>query len=1493
MGRFSALLIGAADYGEGESLHFVHRDLEKLGEALRERGVEVLRPRPVAGRQVTANFVNGEVNGFLKRARPGDRLLICLSGHGTHIDGQDFLVPEDIHPEVQYKSGCVAIDWKEQLQGTRAAQVLIMIDACRQGVRDYMAGPVGWASGEVRAVAGRKVARLYACSPGELARFAPAAEPSWTQDDGSFSLFSRAVRDVLVAHDGPLDLQQLCEQVQVKVEVLHRETGRSGAAQAVRLLTDVVQSEFVVVEARRTAEVPEVAEAVPVELSVEPIPEPQSGATDYAKLAADVVYQVFSSGRTEYLEEFATGGPAPALLELSHRLPGWAVEAMWAAAARLRPVEALVELAAAVHGVGQAELARRMVESAVAARAAGDLLALLLADDGLPSELVEPLRAAVVRAVGGLPAPDIAGFVGSLYDADRAATAELLLTAARPLEDLPDLLAALEAAGLRNQAARLVLEAAEGGELPALEELLVVLAAAGRDRDRDAVLAAIAGGALDRLVAWLAVAAARAGGGEEDTVRVLESAVALRGDGHLLPDALRASGLADHLRWVYAEAVRLAPARLHALLRRLHAVGAEQDVRAVLGRAVEPFRPFEAAALAGLLRTDGPAGLLDTLWAALRRAPVDEAALFLRVAGESDDRLVDEAVAVLAESCSLTELDALAEALDRYGFGAALVDLRRAVQVTRPVADLLTMVERARDEDRPALVERVASVIRLPEAYAELVEMPGRPALRGRIGAQLASGLLAHGDDEVRGMLAELAARDWNAGARLLLGQIAEGGDVERQAGFAVWLAGEGHGWQARSLLDRVCAARDTASVTGLAALLLTGPSPGLGRYVLEEAAEKWSAAEVAALAECLARAGGSMVDQGAAHLLTEAVARRTPAWAAELLLGLDARPQEALTSGVDGVVRTYLETGSLAETLTRIASLRAANPERAVARCVAEVVWANAPWLFGAARADGSGQATHCLVAVFANGRVGDAMRLWNLLPKLRSSGSEPEAERVRDAVLRAMTPEEAGAAVAFFRGGSAEDYTAACRAAGERPPGEVADALVRLSGMVGGASGLTDWLGHRVDQDRCRALLVELFGRGQDALAGDVLKAAPWSGSGAAIGDLLLAVDGQGRAAPAVLLDRSGTLAPAEGIALLEGVVRGGASHDLLYFLFCTLATAQHAVAIWTGLHRLGRFGLAALLLERVPPDTELGAWYRALSESFPEIDRPAVLRAAGADRPVPELVASVPAVAAASGRARVALATAVLHRPPEDAVALLDALATLGGDEAERCVAELCKVLAAARPADELVRIVESLMNRGRIEEFRITTQLLYGEPLARLAGVLEAAPWTNGQAPGVASRLVDMTTRNGEASAWPAVRLDAAGHQRAAERLVAELAAVVCDSESAARLVAELAAGGVGPAVRGRLVDVFCRSRSGWATGEFLRHLHCTAGLDADVRTAIAVTAASLAADMSGRRLPVVRAAVDRPGSREVWKRLSAEIGKAGGEVPKTPRFWWRS
>ncbi|MGH1553373.1 caspase family protein [Streptomyces sp. L7] len=90
MARHRALLIGASDYEMRgvPRLPFVPGDLARLGSVLKDRGfdVQVVAERE-DGKQVSRNFVDGQVTGFLRRAGKDDTLLILLSGHGVHAGG--------------------------------------------------------------------------------------------------------------------------------------------------------------------------------------------------------------------------------------------------------------------------------------------------------------------------------------------------------------------------------------------------------------------------------------------------------------------------------------------------------------------------------------------------------------------------------------------------------------------------------------------------------------------------------------------------------------------------------------------------------------------------------------------------------------------------------------------------------------------------------------------------------------------------------------------------------------------------------------------------------------------------------------------------------------------------------------------------------------------------------------------------------------------------------------------------------------------------------------------------------------------------------------------------------------------------------------------------------------------------------------------------------------------------------------------------------------
>ncbi|MFC5214498.1 caspase family protein [Streptomyces coerulescens] len=251
MTRYRALLIGVAQYTAPgiSALPFVLGDMERMAAALSERGFH--SPRLASSPWFTPNVINGEVTGFLAEAEPGDRLLIVLSGHGVHSEGKDYLVPEDIRPELStFTSGCVEIDWREELERCRAAQIVFLIDACREGIQRDSMGTSAWTNRKVAATLRRKVAYVYACSKAEVARYVRDTDTvrdvqeASTQPRESFSLFSRTVTELLGSTVS--SLREFRQAAQERITALHEAYGKPGAAQHIRVLTEDDHDGFVI-----------------------------------------------------------------------------------------------------------------------------------------------------------------------------------------------------------------------------------------------------------------------------------------------------------------------------------------------------------------------------------------------------------------------------------------------------------------------------------------------------------------------------------------------------------------------------------------------------------------------------------------------------------------------------------------------------------------------------------------------------------------------------------------------------------------------------------------------------------------------------------------------------------------------------------------------------------------------------------------------------------------------------------------------------------------------------------------------------------------------------------------------------------------------------------------------------------------------------------------------------------------------------------------------
>ncbi|MDH6489206.1 caspase family protein [Streptomyces sp. SAI-127] len=245
MSQHKALLIGASDYSDSPGfgdLPFVRDDLQRLREVLTGRDIQadVFEHR----RGITLNTVRGAVHTFLRGARRGDTLFVVVSGHGLHIDGKDYLVPEDAPDADSFTKSCIEIGWHEEVERSLAERVVFLIDTCREGMTPdtkSIAGMRRWKPPEILATLRRRVAYVHACAAPEVARFVretdtlQAGYDMGTQQGESFSIFSRAVADVINADPHALRLREFTMQVQQRVDEYYRAYGKPNPPQQVKL----------------------------------------------------------------------------------------------------------------------------------------------------------------------------------------------------------------------------------------------------------------------------------------------------------------------------------------------------------------------------------------------------------------------------------------------------------------------------------------------------------------------------------------------------------------------------------------------------------------------------------------------------------------------------------------------------------------------------------------------------------------------------------------------------------------------------------------------------------------------------------------------------------------------------------------------------------------------------------------------------------------------------------------------------------------------------------------------------------------------------------------------------------------------------------------------------------------------------------------------------------------------------------------------------------
>lgn len=221
-----ALLIGIDGYADqdpepGLRLEAPLHDVANLRDALILVGYEpenIQTALSSTGLALTTSTIRRLIKQYLQRAESDDELLIYFSGHGADQDGHRILIPADyFRDDPQPTSALVGDQWIYNVARTSPAlSVLVIIDACREGVRlqladDDVGKGLSWSSGEA-ADQGPTVAIYYSSQPGTVSWASGGRAPA--------SYFTSALCAVLRTNEKVATLLDLAEAVEAQLPKL-------------------------------------------------------------------------------------------------------------------------------------------------------------------------------------------------------------------------------------------------------------------------------------------------------------------------------------------------------------------------------------------------------------------------------------------------------------------------------------------------------------------------------------------------------------------------------------------------------------------------------------------------------------------------------------------------------------------------------------------------------------------------------------------------------------------------------------------------------------------------------------------------------------------------------------------------------------------------------------------------------------------------------------------------------------------------------------------------------------------------------------------------------------------------------------------------------------------------------------------------------------------------------------------------------------------------
>ncbi|MBE9033001.1 SUMF1/EgtB/PvdO family nonheme iron enzyme [filamentous cyanobacterium LEGE 11480] len=151
MGRNWAIVVGINDYDNLRALKYAERDAASVRDFFGELGFEQVyffaagapAIQAKSGAPISAEPTTSRLRNFLRRrlqGKPleaGDTLWFFFAGHGKRKNERDYLMPIDADPGDVTNTGLAVRDLTEQLRGSGAGNVILLVDACRDdGSRD-------------------------------------------------------------------------------------------------------------------------------------------------------------------------------------------------------------------------------------------------------------------------------------------------------------------------------------------------------------------------------------------------------------------------------------------------------------------------------------------------------------------------------------------------------------------------------------------------------------------------------------------------------------------------------------------------------------------------------------------------------------------------------------------------------------------------------------------------------------------------------------------------------------------------------------------------------------------------------------------------------------------------------------------------------------------------------------------------------------------------------------------------------------------------------------------------------------------------------------------------------------------------------------------------------------------------------------------------------------------------------------------------------------